>query len=85
MTSRRLMGGTPAHTISVVGQSRHFGGVRVTSAFPPISGHSQGASACLKHAISGLVHCSKGGLVDHLVGAAKQRKRQGNAERLCRL
>jgi hypothetical protein len=63
--------------MSAQGQSRHFGGVPVTSGLPPNSGHVAAPQLLTLCATSG----SDAFLFDHLIGPDEQRRRHGNSDR----
>ena len=48
--------------------------------FAPVATHLSSPTSATKSAISGLVHCSKKSLFDHLVGGRKQRRRNSQTE-----
>ena len=70
-----------AHSTSAVGHSETWQQVRATSAPPPQSRHALTRLARQFRATLKLMHRSNNrSLLDHLIGAAEQRDREGEAE-----
>jgi len=67
--------------MSLMGHSRRFRALPRRSVLPPKAAVTADIAQLPKGATNGLMQCSKKHLVDHLVGARKQRLRYVKAER----